>query len=523
MSLTRNHVFAGFIAEIHRSRAWLADRFRPACGYTADVLCDRIAQRLVELGMPAYARAVKERSHAGTSPFPSAGTAIDCGPVSFTIGSGRVTVSASTVARGTIEFLSHWFYVLVTIVAAAWTRRTTSSGVLIFDLAAADVFAGQSDAAFVAFCRAGPIASLREARRCFVEADPAGVSTAPDAFVYCRRPLVSLLREARLGPAGRASLIGRHLALLLTYHVAVFRMPALSLVAREAPYSAAAAALDRSGALGAVVVTCSSYRLQPLWARGRRAKIHMVWYAQNWKPTVETADDVETDYPTTRWIRADVHWVWTESFARYLRTQFDADVRAVGPLLWRLPDTRVPEPGRTSVLVFDVPAVSDQVMLDLNGEVTNYLRAEYLQAFLADVAGLKGPLETAAGEPVTITLKMKRGFRPDYSRQYFDYVDQLVSRGVIGQTAGDQSLFEMISGSRLVIAYPFTSPAYVAEFLGVPAIYYDPTHTVRRHDFSDRAGAVEFAGNARDLERLAVAALRQDKTLASSHSSWSRR
>lgn len=507
MTITTNHAFVAFSEQIDRSRGWMAARFQDACGYPKAVLADRIAQRLVETGMPVFAQAVDRRIKSGQTPWPPAGSTLTFGDAAVRIGSGEVTVPFGCVLKAERDFAMHWAFALGAIVSGGWSRRGTTSAALVYDLAESDVMSDGSDAKFVAFCRNGPVTPLRGGQRRFIESGQALASTAPDEFVYCRYPLAALIREARLGAAGRIAMLLRHVAFLWTYHAAVLRTPALALVAKELAYTSAAASLDERRALAAVVLTCSSYRQQPLWARARTAPLHMIWYAQNWKPTQRTTNDVDSDYPTTRWIRADVHWVWTAAFAAYLRSLVPGDVRVVGPILWRLPEALPSPSSAVSIAVFDVPAVSDDVMRDLNGEVTNYLTPANLQAFIGDVVRLKDALEVELGKPVTISLKMKRGFRADYARGYFDYVDGLIRQGVIAATPADQNVFQVVAASHLAVVYPYTSPAYVAEHLGVPAVYYDPTGSIRRHSFADDPSAVSFADNPADLFRIALSHL----------------
>jgi hypothetical protein len=507
MSITTNHVFVAFSEQIDRSHSWMAARFDDACGYPKTVLVDRIAQRLVETGLPAFAKTIDRRIKSGLAPWPEREARLDFGDATIVAGSGAVAVSVGRVLRAERDFCAHWIYALSAIVTGSWSRRSTTSASLVYDLTDADVMSDGSDVKFVAFCRTGPVMPLREGQRRLIEADQARTSSAPDDFEYCRYPLVELAKQARLGSAARFGMLLRHLALFLSYHLAIARMPALVLVAREFAYTAVAAALDARGVLSAVVLTCSSYRHQPLWARARKAPVHMVWYAQNWKPTQKIAGDIESDYPTTRWIRADVHWVWTAAFAAYLRSLIPGDFRAVGPILWRLPEAASPNPARVSITVFDVPAVSDEIMRDLNGEITNYLSPANLKTFIGDIVRLKSALQDELGKRVTLSLKMKRGFQPDYARGYFDYVDDLVRDGAITVAPAGQSVFQAIAQSHLAIVYPYTSPAYVAERAGVPAVYYDATGTIRRHTFADDQAAIAFAGNPEELHRIALSHL----------------
>jgi polysaccharide biosynthesis PFTS motif protein len=65
----------------------------------------------------------------------------------------------------------------------------------------------------------------------------------------------------------------------------------------------------------------------------------------------------------------------------------------------------------------------------------------------------------------------------------------------------------MIVDSHLVLAYPFTSPAYVAAHLGVPAIYHDPTGAILRQDFSDLPDGLPFTSSGQALFEEAKALL----------------
>lgn len=507
MSITTNHVFVAFQEQMDRSRSWMTARFVDSCGYPKTVLVDRIGQRLVETGQPAFARIVDRRMKRGDGPWPSNDDTLDFVDAAISVGSGAVKVGLGRIMQSEREFAMHWGFALAAIVAGSWSRKATTSAVLVYDLGESDVLDGNSDAKFVSYCRLGPITPLREGQRRLIEASKPITSTAPDEFEYCRYPLAELIKEARLGAGGRLAMLLRHIVFLWTYHLSIARMPALALVAKELAYSSVAATLDRHRVLAAAVFTCSSYRHQPLWARARAATSHMVWYAQNWKPTQKKSNDVDSDYPTTQWIRADVHWVWTEAFAAYLRSLVPGDVRAVGPILWRLQETIAPDASAVSIAVFDVPSVSDEVMRDLNGEVTNYLGPANLKAFIADIVRLKSTLETDLGKPVKIVLKMKRGFHPDYAREYFDYVDDQVRQGTVDVAVAGQTVYQVISQSRLAIAYPYTSPAYVAEQLGVPAVFYDATRSIVGRTFADDPSAVSFADNPEDLHRIALSHL----------------
>lgn len=514
--ITTNHVFVAFGDQVARARAWLALRVRAGCGYPKEVLLDRLAQRLVDVGLGPYAYAASARVKRGEDRVPTDGTTIDCRIARFELGTGRLRVPVKHIIREYVAFLSHWAYCLMAMAIGTLRGRDTTPAVLVQDLSEADLFSGTTDAPFISFCRLGPIVPLREGRRFLIASSADRRSSEPGVFTYCRYPLISLARASRLGWGTRARLFARHLALLWSYHLAIVTAPQLSLVGRELAYRELSAALDREGLIDGIVLTCSSYRHQPMWTRAlTHTRVHMVWYAQNWRPLSRRSGDLTSDFPSLRWIRADVHWVWTKTFAAYLRTLVPGDVRAVGPIVWRLPETAERTKGITAVTVFDVPAVSDEVMIDPNGEITNHFHPDRLRRFIEDLFAFRAALADRIGRPVSLRLKMKRGFRPDYAKEYYDYIDEVVAQGRVEIVEPVDNLFSLISQSDFVIAYPFTSPLYVAEAIGVPSVYYDPSGALMPIYFAD-TDLVQFASGPVELLARAEEALRVPRAFTSS-------
>ena len=78
-------------------------------------------------------------------------------------------------------------------------------------------------------------------------------------------------------------------------------------------------------------------------------------------------------------------------------------------------------------------------------------------------------------------------------------LSKLRNIGIIAQVHHSTNMFHLISGSNLAIVYPFSSPAYIADFVRVPAIFYDPTHSISRYDFGDCDSLIEFENNPEDL------------------------
>lgn len=503
MNVSTSRCFTAFDREMDRCAGRLTRRLRGVAGYTAEVLRDRLVQRVLELSLPRYAAAVhadRGICEGGDVSWSTACKKLGCGRAFLELRSGRVGVTVAQWLVNQSEFLLHWAF----CASAIAFGRNRSSGeepvVLAFGIGDAAIFTDHDDALFVEYCRSGPIKPLREGRRFLIEAGDTRSSSHPSDFIYSNRPLIALVRDTRWGARARVDVLARHLGLLFTYLAAACRTPELSLLGRDFAYAKVCAELDRRGVIHSIVLTCSMFNCQPLWLRAlQRTEVHMIWYAQNWKPISYISDERKADHPNLRWIRADTHWVWTNRFGQYLQALVgNTHIEVVGPIMWRLPLRSTRLVNVTAIALFDVPPFSNETALR-NGETTNYFRPENLRAFIQDVIALKVALEKALGTPVVIHLKMKRGYGLDYDRGYFDYIEELGASGAIHLENPAANIYSMISACDLVIAYPFTSPGYIAEFLGVHAIYYDPTKSVVRQDFSDSGHYVHFARDRQEL------------------------
>lgn len=511
MNINSNHSNLAFNREIDNCRDWLLAKMFDACGYSSGVLLDRLMQRLAEIGHYPYALAVSILCKTSGNCFPLHGTKINCGRALMEMGSGRVTITPKQWLSNQLDFFLHWAFCLIVILAIKKTSENNLPAVLVFGVGEDALFKDGNDEQFINYCRLGPIAPLRNGKRFFIQSTSKKVFSTQSDFTYSRNPLISLLRETRLGFFGRFQLLVNHLILFFAYMFAVFRLPQLSLLGKDFAYSSISFELDKRKLIESIILTCSGYTNQPLWVRElRRSKVHMVWYAQNWRPLAYSADKVVADLPQLRWIRVDTHWVWTRAFAEYLKgLGHDKTIEVVGPIVWYLPEISAPVRDTIEIVIFDTPACTDEVALRYGGDIINYYHPDNLYAFIQNVTSLKLKLaiEEVFHLPVFFRLKTKRGYNSIYDRGYFDHLEKLSSLGTFALEHPSTNIYSLISGSHLVIAYPFSTTGYIAEALNVPVIYYDPTGTVLRQDFGDSQSLINFADSPEELLNVAISAL----------------
>ncbi len=510
MKINSNHSNQAFNREVDNCKAWFQARVFAACGYSSGVLLDRLMQYIAEKGHYPYALAVSILCKTNDYCFPPHGTKIDCVSASIEAGSGRVTLTPKQWLFNQLGFFIYWVFCLIAILTIKKnTSENNQPAVLVLGIGEENLFKNGNDDQFVNYCRLGPIVPLRNGKRLLVQSSYKGATSDNPGFFYSKNPLIDLLRRSDLGFFGRLKLIANHLFLFFAYVLATFRLPQFSLLGKDFALSSISRELDNRGLIDSIVLTCSAYTNQPLWLRElRRSKVHMIWYAQNWRPLAYSADKVVAVLPQLRWIRVDTHWVWTHAFAEYLKELgHDQGIEVVGPILWYLPEIIVPTRDAIEIIIFDTPAFSDEVAIRCAGEITNYYRPENLYAFIQDLISLKSAIEQAFHLPVFLRLKAKRDYHPIYDRGYFDHLEKLNSIGSLTLISPSANIYSLISGSHLVISYPFSTTAYISEALNVSTIYYDPTKSVLRQDFCDSPSLVNFANCPQDLLKAAISAL----------------
>lgn len=496
--MNSNAVNNAFANEAELLATRLGQRLTGLGPVPASILVDRTVQMVLDLGRLPYAR----RALADQL---GPGAVLEMGCCTLETGSGRLMLSVRQWFRGVVQYLAHWTYCLLALLLVRTDAGQRQGVVLVTGVSRGTILQDGRDNAFAAYCRSCPVDPLREGQQLYVQATEAMPASSDQRITYVRRPLIELMRRGQLGWVARLRAIVSHVCGLPEFLGAALRVPELALLGRDIAYVRVAAALDAGKLVEAVVTTCSSITEQPLWGRSLvHAKVHMIWYAQNWKPVVFKADPVESDIPLLPWIRVDSHWVWTRKFADYLcKLAGAATMHAVGPLVWQCPGSGLQQRSPFQIVVFDVSPYSDETALSYC-ESPNYNHPDNLHKFIGDIVSLRPAWEAATGQPVLLRVKTKRGYQAAYDRGYFEFLEKLDSDGKIKLEHHAENIYDMISGSQLAIAYPFTSPPYLADAVKVPSVYYDPTGEILEQDFSDHPTLIEFASGKNQLHVMVL-------------------
>jgi polysaccharide biosynthesis PFTS motif protein len=200
----------------------------------------------------------------------------------------------------------------------------------------------------------------------------------------------------------------------------------------------------------------------------------MFWYSDN-SQQIKTAhfDPQETtDYTYLEENSINLHFVWTESWATILRRYTSAEVRVIGPIIFkqilRTPKKIANKPlNPARCLIFDV---TPKQALSASG---NFYAVENVMRFVSDI------LETLKSMPINtqIDLKPKRPYTKMDSKEYIEFLAANSSQFRL--LSPIQDIQELIVKYDLVICIPYTSPAIIAKHLDVSTIYYSPNSDFR--------------------------------------------
>jgi hypothetical protein len=191
----------------------------------------------------------------------------------------------------------------------------------------------------------------------------------------------------------------------------------------------------------------------------------MYWYSDNGRQIL--GNETSTDYGYLKIAEICTHYVWTNSWASILAAQNKhAKIVAIGPIIFSNLDvsrTSFSQDGEKyrKILIFDVTPKK-------NADSQSIYSEEIMQEFVKDI--IQACEESQVG--LSLYLKPKRKYSSHDSKRYIEFLSEVGNK--VTTLQWDCDFQSEIKSSALVICIPFTSPALISKFLGVPCIFYSP-------------------------------------------------
>lgn len=449
-------------------------------GYSQSDLASRITQRCAEIGVFEFTRIAAE-IYRKTGSLPADNDQVVCGGVLINL-DGSIRLTTRKFLRLLIGFFANWSYNFLCILFSLRFFVSRRQFTLLYGVGLQDLLAEGSDARFLNFCRAGPIEPLVKSDYILIQTQKNITTTEPLRVKFVSNPLLQALRQSGLGLRLWLYTLSKHFHAGYSFMRGVSSYPALVLLGGDVVYHAIATALNRRQIIKDIIFTNSCLFSQPLWFWAlpkRTYTSHIVWYSQNNYPISYLGELNTVPFPSLRYIRADIQWVWSEKFRDFLSSLcLQTSYRVVGPIVWHLPNKIIHAKGKVrTIILFDITPISQETEEEF-GLLRNLYSEKNVSKFIRDIIDVAHDVGKEIGVEIQVLLKHKRSHHHTHSSEYIQTVASLVDANEIKLIDTSFNLYDLIHRSDLVIAYPYTSPIYLASELLKEAFWYDPTSTL---------------------------------------------
>jgi polysaccharide biosynthesis PFTS motif protein len=393
----------------------------------------------------------------------------------YNINTGELSITNSYLIKKIIAFVLLWSSVLFLNIKSIFvSREQYKSYTLVYGVSIQD----DTHSKFANFCKYGPIAPLRRNQHIIVERFSEANHSFDYNISYHKNPLHALLLNSKTSFLDFFSFLLSHFKNAFLYFKSIVDYPLMAILGSDFSYQAMAVSLNNKSFIKDIVITNSNLPRQLLWMSdlpNKKYILHMVWYSQNAPFAFTFKNDhivsVEIEY---RNIRVDETWVWTKYFANHLKSLGTTGIfHAVGPIMWYLPVQEVlPQKDCINISVFDVQPKSTE-LLDKIGYKNSYsyYSFENVSEFILDIIQVISIFEKKTNNRCRIMLKHKRASAND---RYNGFIDNLCKNNKITMVNHKENIYSLISNSDIIISIPYTSTAYIADYMNIPSIFFDP-------------------------------------------------
>ena len=384
-------------------------------------------------------------------------------------------------------FLLRWIFTLTVFFLSFLKTRPSEhnkSAVLIYGAVIPDLTDPENQKRFRDFCQNGPLPELHEANQIFFKSNLYS-EQSDNSTIFSRSPLMSKLIMNSYTSKDTRMFLSIHLRNFFLFFVSVVKHPISCLLCRDIAEDAALGLLNDRNLIISIIITNSNWLEQKLWMssrKNRNFKLSLALYSLNFFPFVLKSKKYclgdKGFFPGMDLIQTDEILSWGDICTQELKKiGINCSYRNVGPVLWHIPN-RLPktENNKLKIAIFDVPPFKIDAILDHGDVQEYYYNTDTVIEFMKTSIACAKSYALDKQMELEIYYKPKRDFHPAYDERYSDFIEALVlNESSVTQQDTSKNLFDLINATDVIICIPFSSPAYIAAFIGKKAIYYDPT------------------------------------------------
>lgn len=241
-------------------------------------------------------------------------------------------------------------------------------------------------------------------------------------------------------------------------------------------------------------------RIRPLWTylvEESGSAVTMVYYSANthiFAP--QLPPESYTGNPGTRIMTWSRYVVWGEEQGNFLRNigHTNVNIKQVEYVDFSDSLKKLTAFPKNSVAVFDVSPVRISFHALLGWPVP-YESTLNINKFYKDIICVTKSLD------LSVVTKIKRKFKIDLKTPtaYQSQINSMMKQKNVSVIDPEIAASRMIQNSDIVISFPFTSTAIIAEKLGKPSAYYDPTGLLK--DYQSVAGDIPLLLSLSSLKK----------------------
>jgi polysaccharide biosynthesis PFTS motif protein len=428
-----------------------------------------------------------------------------CGRLNIYPKQGQIKPSNTLVASCVRNFLVFWCYILYCFFISIFSKRNNhSSAVLMHGVPVANLLSEEGKL-FEEFCVGCNINFLMRAKKYIVQVNSRTKMMDKKNFTYVRYPLLTLLSNNRYSISEGIQFFHDHVKILFGFIFLVFKNPILCLLWRDYALHSSAKLLNEKELIEANLITNSNWLMQYLWMSdlpGKKFKTYLALYSINSEALRYIKAPKPANHPGLRLLRVDYILSWGAYYERVLRDEhIYASVLNVGPILWTLKESKsekqIKDNSKFKVCIFGVSPKRNKDLKKMD-TFENYYNLENCKLFISETISAINSIDSALRVKLEIQIKHKRKKSDLEDDLYFKYVDELVhASNNIKLLPEESNLWSMIANCDLVIAIPYTSPAYIAEYLGINAVFFDASGLLMNGIY--QGAKINFSRNKNEL------------------------
>jgi polysaccharide biosynthesis PFTS motif protein len=490
-----------FVKLTDKLKTNIASKSDSVMGYSKPIIESRLLQEFSFLEMINFKSCTAKRYKTSKNKDDLNMGRIKSSRFIYSTTTGELSITNSYLVKKIMSFIIHWNSIVFIYIRSIFTGSKLNK---VFTLVYGVRIEDELYLEFDEFCKYGSISPLRESEHLIVESFTK-TNFSYNNTDYCNNPLHTLILKNKPSFSGFFSFLLSHIKYAILYFKSVVNYPLMAILKDDFLHQAMAISLNKKYLIKDIVITNSNMSRQLLWMSdlpNKTHNLHMVFYSQN-KPFAFTfkEDGIVSAELYYRNIRVDETWVWTKYFANHLKSLGGTSIfHIVGPILWYLPVQEIPHKRNyINICVFDVLPHNAKTLAEIGySNLYMYYSFENMSKFITDIIEVANTLEEIKNSSVRVILKQKRGRNKNHNDyRYLDFIDNLIDNGKIILFDHTSNIYSMISNSDVVINYPYTSTAYIADYVGIPAIFFDPTEELI--PIYEESEGIEFASGKDDL------------------------